>query len=530
MAAEILLNATWIGAVAFVAAWAVCQATSAGPRLRGAVCLAALALAATLPALQRFNWRLPSPRDIPRIEAPPLPVPIRPGPALGAPSPAAAASGPWTIEAGPLVEALTRVWLLGALAGLTHLTLGIVAAIRLKRNAGAPMGFWAGRARGWSAGRARLLLSAEIQAPVAVGWLRPAVLFPPALADKLEDAELERLWLHEAAHLERGDDWQILLERICLAALWFHPAAWQLARRVAAERELACDELAAERSGSRKEYARTLTRLAELRIARSAAPALSVAGVSTLSRRIEMLLQDSPRSGGRMGRAGLTLAAAACAAAAAAVLTLGPLIGLAQTPPPAPPAPVAGAAPDVPPAPPAPAAAPAPAALPAPHPAPAPRPAATLVPPIPRTPPLDEETREELRALSEEMRRMSDEMRQHIDENLRPLHEKMRAVGEEMRLKSEPFAEKMRALSQDMAKLRMERPLAEEQERKIEEKARQMETQSRELDQSMNMLQDRMRQLELEAKPNEETIRAIEEKIRAKSAEIEKRIEERKTP
>jgi hypothetical protein len=43
----------------------------------------------------------------------------------------------------------------------------------------------------------------------------------------------------------------------------------------------------------------------------------------------------------------------------------------------------------------------------------------------------------------------------------------------------------------------------------------------------MESLQERLEQLQIEAQPNEEMIRAIEEKVRAKSAEIERRIQEK---
>ena len=583
--AEVLLNATWIGAAAHVTAWTMCRFFAAGPRLRGAVCLAALLAAAAAPWLQRVDWpdwRWPAAAEAP-VEGF-VATPSFEG-FSGFETPAApAGNGLWRIQTGPLVETAARVWLLGALAVTCHLGFGVAAALRLECRAQRPAGAWAERERRWTAGSARparLLLSSDISAPVAVGWLRPAVLFPPALDATLSDAELERLWLHEAAHLERWDDWLVLLERLSLAPLWFHPSAWSLARRVAVEREMACDALAAERSGSRREFARTLTRLAELRIARGVAPALSIAGVSSLSRRIEMLLVDPPQTRGRLGRASLALAVTACTAAAAGVLTIGPLIGLAQTPPPPPAEPAEPAVLAAPPSPPVPAAAPSPPSpaklaapgagpvgpigprpvggplgpgmvggpvgpgpvgpgpmamqappgpAPAPRPQPAPKPAPKPAPspkPSPDHRELDPETQEELRNLSEEMRRMGEEIRLQVERDLQPLQEKMQALSQEMSVASQPFAQKMGELARDIALLQMKSPLTEEQEREIELKSQQIEEQSQELEKTMQLLEEKMNELELNVKPNEEAIQAIEQKMKARALEMQKRIEER---
>ena len=526
--AEVLLNAAWIGVLVYLAALALGRLPGAGPGFKAAIGLAALAAAVLLPAFQQAEWPAPPPpttaeASVPILMPPPAPLPATP-------------DGMFRLPAGPLAEALVRTWVLGALAGLGWLVAGVAAALRLKRRARLPGGEWAARERRWTASstpRARLLLSAETPSPVAVGWLRPAVLFPPALAESLGEDELERLWLHEAAHLERRDDWLILVERASLALLWFHPSAWAIARRVAAERELACDALAAERSGSPQDYARTLTRLAELRLARGAAPALSVAGSANLSRRIEMLLQDRPAGAGRLGRAGLTLASAVSVAAIGAVLAVGPLVGLAQSPPPAPPAPAAPATPPTPavpaakaapPAPPAPTAKSAPSPRPAPVPTPAPQPRPAPVPPVPQ---LDAETQAEIDALSEELRGMSEEIRRQVEADLQPFHEAMHALSQQMQAKHEPFAERMRDLAREIAQLQRQQPLTEERQRAIEEKSRRIEEHSKAFEASAREIEEKMRALELEMKPNEERIREIEQKMRARAAELEKRIEEK---
>src|SRR5579871_1483691 len=49
--------------------------------------------------------------------------------------------------------------------------------------------------------RADLLISGDIVSPMAVGFLKPAVVLPESLLEELSDAEREHVLLHEAAHL-----------------------------------------------------------------------------------------------------------------------------------------------------------------------------------------------------------------------------------------------------------------------------------------------------------------------------------------
>jgi len=67
--------------------------------------------------------------------------------------------------------------------------------------------------------RARLLVSPDIASPMAVGFLRPAVILPADLSEQITREELDQIVLHEVAHLARRDDWWNLLGRLIGAAL-----------------------------------------------------------------------------------------------------------------------------------------------------------------------------------------------------------------------------------------------------------------------------------------------------------------------
>ena len=145
---------------------------------------------------------------------------------------------------------------------------------------------------------AHLLVSREIESPMAVGFLHAAVIVPEDLIGQITPEELDQILLHEAAHLVRRDDWSNLLARLFGAALALHPVAWWILRQIEHERENACDDWVVARTGAVMPYAESLAHMVELRWqlhASGNAEALA-SGVfghgSRIGHRIEMLLQN----------------------------------------------------------------------------------------------------------------------------------------------------------------------------------------------------------------------------------------------
>jgi beta-lactamase regulating signal transducer with metallopeptidase domain len=97
---------------------------------------------------------------------------------------------------------------------------------------------------------ARLSLSAVPEVLVArgtasalvLGFVRPRVVLPTALAARIGSAELDHVLLHELAHCRRRDSLQGLVCLVLHAAFWFHPLVWWAAARLFALRELCCDQ------------------------------------------------------------------------------------------------------------------------------------------------------------------------------------------------------------------------------------------------------------------------------------------------
>jgi beta-lactamase regulating signal transducer with metallopeptidase domain len=157
----------------------------------------------------------------------------------------------------------------------------------------------------------------RIASPVVIGLFRPTILLPVALATGLTPEQMRAALLHELAHIRRFDLLVNIVQRVVEAVLFFHPAVWWLSRRISAERENACDDLALRHCPQRLQYADSLLRVAEFAAAfRSptipAQTCLAATGnqPSQLKRRLLRLLghEDSPRRP-RFPAAGVMLSA-----------------------------------------------------------------------------------------------------------------------------------------------------------------------------------------------------------------------------
>ena len=112
-------------------------------------------------------------------------------------------------------------------------------------------------------GAIRYLECNWLQAPAVIGWIRPLILLPVAALTGLTEEQLRAVIAHELAHIRRLDSFVNLLQILVETLLFYHPAIWWLNRRIRAERELCCDEIAVSLTGNRLEYAHALTLMAE---------------------------------------------------------------------------------------------------------------------------------------------------------------------------------------------------------------------------------------------------------------------------
>jgi beta-lactamase regulating signal transducer with metallopeptidase domain len=247
---------------------------------RYAVCWIALTAIALLPALPTYFAAPPSPAlqafDV-AVDAPVLAVP-----------------DVWWTKTTVVALAATGWFLL-----TVWRFAGSVRAARRARAACTPFGpDLESQLRCWNEVKAqgrktRLMLSPAISAASVLGGGRPIIAVAPKLIDRLSPDELDRIMIHEWAHVQRRDDLLSLAHAIVRATAGWHPAVWWLERRMLIEREIACDEITVRLTGCPKRYAACLTAIATL--PGSSLPPMEAVGVLStpaLTRRVVRILSQ----------------------------------------------------------------------------------------------------------------------------------------------------------------------------------------------------------------------------------------------
>ncbi|MBI4660397.1 MAG: hypothetical protein HY735_16295 [Verrucomicrobia bacterium] len=178
--------------------------------------------------------------------------------------------------------------------------------------------------------KVRLMTCADCPAPMVVGFRQPAVLFPEKFLAGETAPPAEQLLRHELAHVGRWDDWTNLLQQGIRAALFFNPAIWWLTRRLAVEREIACDDHVLAATRASRSYALLLTEFAGRMQCRNAAGAPAAwSNKNQLTERIDMILNSSRNSSPRPARTRAGVLAAAAAFVALLCLGIAPRLSFA---------------------------------------------------------------------------------------------------------------------------------------------------------------------------------------------------------
>jgi beta-lactamase regulating signal transducer with metallopeptidase domain len=89
----------------------------------------------------------------------------------------------------------------------------------------------------------RLIESAQVDSPAIMGLIYPTLLLPKGARETFDRAELRLIFLHELAHLKRGDVVAQSLIALFQILHWFNPLLWFAFRRMRADREPAADAL-----------------------------------------------------------------------------------------------------------------------------------------------------------------------------------------------------------------------------------------------------------------------------------------------
>lgn len=204
-----------------------------------------------------------------RADSPAAPASVAAGPRA---APSAPAADPVATVAWAVVPSLLAgVWLLGCVGLLArglHGAAGFrrrLSQAREVRDLAAREALDACRARLGVRRRVRLVETDLVATPTLTGVLRPQLVLPVGLLDRLSASEREWVFLHEVVHLRRWDLAVDALLSLLQALHWPNPAVHLAARRLRDAREAACDvRVLALRhdGGGAAGYAETLLKLA----------------------------------------------------------------------------------------------------------------------------------------------------------------------------------------------------------------------------------------------------------------------------
>jgi beta-lactamase regulating signal transducer with metallopeptidase domain len=164
---------------------------------------------------------------------------------------------------------IVAVWLLGFGFFVLRLASGLWYVNRLTKRGHPLAEIWEEKmaALGERLGMTRpvrLLESALVHAPTAIGWLKPVILLPVGMVNRLSPAEVEAILAHELAHIARRDWLFNLIQAFIETIFYHHPAVWWMSQVVRNERENCCDDAALAATGNRLAFAQALVQVQEM--------------------------------------------------------------------------------------------------------------------------------------------------------------------------------------------------------------------------------------------------------------------------
>lgn len=139
--------------------------------------------------------------------------------------------------------------------------------------------------------RIELLLSHTSMEPGIFGILRPVLVWPHGVSERLGDAHLEAIFAHELCHVRRRDNLASAMHMFVEAIFWFHPLVWWLGARLVEERERGCDEEVLASGSDRQVYAECILKICEFCVE---SPLACVAGVTgaDLKKRVARIMTE----------------------------------------------------------------------------------------------------------------------------------------------------------------------------------------------------------------------------------------------
>jgi len=140
----------------------------------------------------------------------------------------------------------------------------------------------------------RVVQSTLVQVPMVIGMIKPVILLPVHLIERLTQSQIRLVIAHELAHVRRFDYLVNVIQTLVDTLFFYHPAFWCLSAEIRKEREHVCDDLAAHACGSGLQLADAILAVETFRAERHAAMAMSFGGGDTRQRVQRLIGHGTP--------------------------------------------------------------------------------------------------------------------------------------------------------------------------------------------------------------------------------------------
>ncbi len=145
-----------------------------------------------------------------------------------------------------------------------------------------------------------VIITDKVKSPALFGYLRPRLLLPKGILEKLNENQLCYVFLHELGHLKRHDIAISSLTTFLQTVHWFNPLVWYAFYQMRVDQEAACDAYVLSRfkNDQSPDYANTIVGLLESFCQNRQLPALVgiLENKSQIKRRLTMVIQSNKYS------------------------------------------------------------------------------------------------------------------------------------------------------------------------------------------------------------------------------------------
>jgi bla regulator protein BlaR1 len=135
----------------------------------------------------------------------------------------------------------------------------------------------------------RAMSSPALLEPGVFGVLRPVLLLPEGIAERLMPEQLKAIIAHELCHVRYHDNLAAAFHMLAEAMFWFHPLVWWIGKRLVDERERGCDEDVLQLGTQPSVYAQGILKVCEFYLESPLACVAGIAG-SSLRKRIQGIM------------------------------------------------------------------------------------------------------------------------------------------------------------------------------------------------------------------------------------------------